>query len=148
MQVSQYSHLHTAHASPGLLGWRQSSANAIATYDGHSFHESCVKPNHMENVDAPAQRRRKHASRKTTKNAHQESAGVTSDCIACDAEGLFSCECRTDTQYHTFPLLVALDSLGSITCVRISTSPEPPVKYIAKVSASHVSGVSADEDCY
>jgi hypothetical protein len=150
VHVSQYSHLHTYHPQgQGVTGCHGqgigNSSNAIATHNGHSFKEKCVGPNYMENVDAPMLSSGRHVKSQVPRQKHTftyDSTRKTLDCGTCDAEGLSSCDCRTDTHFHTFPLLVALDSLGGIVCVRLSTYPDPPMKCIAKVSSSHVSGVS------
>ena len=146
VQVSQYSHLHSSHADAHISGGHHAhchhSSNAMATHSGHSFRESCIRPNKASNVDAPLAAIKSQVPKQKRNTFEYESAGISSNCNERDMEGLFSCGCRTDMTYHTFPLLVALDSLGSIICVRLSTYPELPMKCTAKVSSSHVSGVS------
>jgi hypothetical protein len=51
-----------------------------------------------------------------------------------------ACDC-SHTILQTLPLVVALDSLGGVTCSRLTLSPTP-VSCSAKVAASHISGVS------
>ncbi len=54
-------------------------------------------------------------------------------------EGI-SCDCQSQNVLHRFHLLIGLDSLGGVTCSRLTFDPTP-LSCTAKVAASHISGV-------
>lgn len=52
-----------------------------------------------------------------------------------------SCDCSPNVLFTMFPLLVALDSLGGVTCSRLTFDPTP-LSCTTKIAASHISGVN------
>jgi hypothetical protein len=121
-------HLRSDHIrSSATLCEVPDCAISTPTYQlGHSYKETLMKKQRHGSSSSSAATR--HPLTNTT-NKSRSHDGV-------------ACVCSPDTLFHTLPLLVALDSLGGVTCSRLTLSPTP-VSCSAKVAASHISGVSS-----
>mmetsp|Transcript_11913 Transcript_11913/g.18010 ORF Transcript_11913/g.18010 Transcript_11913/m.18010 type:complete len:1070 (+) Transcript_11913:2-3211(+) len=148
LHLAEYTHTHTMSSSHstntslryGTIGTAVSTHTSDAI--GHSYSESltgCHYAGTDERVYDMRTTRRSQAMHKS-KNSFKYSS--SSRVKETDNLGYSSCGC-TDVVSHTFPLLVALDSLGSVQCCRLTVDESGDstcVSCIAKVAASHISG--------